>query len=151
MGRMLAGALASAGPEAHDCYWGPTDASGLAALGLNEVLLLTMDVTRGLGERCTPSAPLCAAVLDRLFPAAPLPMTWWTSCSGPGTERNCQGTHRSPSRRSGPLSDNRVHAVHHVLDGLAANRPAEVLDDPRHQACHRLRRASGDMGRQEDP
>jgi hypothetical protein len=69
--RLLATAVDAAGPEVRAWHWGPCDAGGFAALGVNETLLHTVDITRGLGVDWTPPADLCAAVLDRLFPTAP--------------------------------------------------------------------------------
>jgi hypothetical protein len=68
---LLASALATAGPEMRAWHWGPCDPSGFAAMGVGEVLLHTYDITQGLGVPWLPPAPLCAAVLRRLFPDAP--------------------------------------------------------------------------------
>ena len=70
-GRLLGGALAAAGPDTRAWHWGPTDPAGFAALGVNETLVHTYDITQGLGVGWRPPAPLCAAVLARLFPDAP--------------------------------------------------------------------------------
>jgi hypothetical protein len=70
-GRLLGGALAAVGPDARAWHWGPTDPGGFAALGVNETLVHTYDITQGLGIRWLPPQPLCATVLARLFPAAP--------------------------------------------------------------------------------
>lgn len=70
-GRLLSSALAAAGPETRGWHWGPTDPSGFAALGVNEILVHTYDITQGLGGRWLPPEQLCAAVLARLFPDAP--------------------------------------------------------------------------------
>ncbi|MEV6343747.1 maleylpyruvate isomerase N-terminal domain-containing protein [Actinoplanes sp. NPDC051851] len=71
-GRILATVVRSRGPEARAWHWGPTGPDGFAALGVNEILLHTWDVTRGLGApEWRPPADLCAAVLARLFPNAP--------------------------------------------------------------------------------
>jgi len=70
-GSLLSSALAATGPEARAWHWGPTDPGGFAALGVNETLMHTYDITRGLGVSWLPPEPLCAAVLDRLFPDAP--------------------------------------------------------------------------------
>ena len=45
--------------------------SGFAALGVNETLVHTYDITQGLGISWLPPESLCAAVLARLFPDAP--------------------------------------------------------------------------------
>jgi hypothetical protein len=70
-GRLLSDAVTAAEPTARAWHWGPTDPSGFAALGVNETLLHTHDITRGLGIDWRPPASLCAAVLARLFPGAP--------------------------------------------------------------------------------
>jgi hypothetical protein len=70
-GGLLSGALAAAGPDARAWHWGATDAGGFAALGVNETLVHTYDITQGLGVSWLPPEPLCAAVLARLFPDAP--------------------------------------------------------------------------------
>ncbi|NJC85735.1 maleylpyruvate isomerase N-terminal domain-containing protein [Planosporangium mesophilum] len=70
-GRLLSGALSAAGPDARAWHWGPTDPGGFAALGVNETLMHTYDITQGLGIDWLPPGPLCAAVLARLFPDVP--------------------------------------------------------------------------------
>jgi Mycothiol maleylpyruvate isomerase N-terminal domain len=70
-GRLLGSALAAAGPGARAWHWGPTDPGGFAALGVNETLVHTYDITQGLGTSWLPPRTLCAAVLARLFPDAP--------------------------------------------------------------------------------
>ncbi|MFG2844426.1 maleylpyruvate isomerase N-terminal domain-containing protein [Kitasatospora sp. NPDC048296] len=70
-GRLLSGALATAGPTLRAWHWGPCDPEGFAAMGVAETLLHTHDITQGLAVDWLPPAPLCAAVLDRLFPDAP--------------------------------------------------------------------------------
>jgi len=70
-GRLLSDASATAGPAARAWHWGPTDPSGFAAMGVNETLVHTHDITQGLGIDWRPPASLCAAVLARLFPGAP--------------------------------------------------------------------------------
>lgn len=70
-GRLLSDTLSAAEPTVRAWHWGPTDPSGFAALGVNETLLHTFDITRGLGIDWRPPEPLCTAVLARLFPDAP--------------------------------------------------------------------------------
>ena len=70
-GRLLSSALAAAEPGARAWHWGPTDPGGFAALGVNEILVHTYDITQGLGISWLPPEGLCAAVLARLFPDAP--------------------------------------------------------------------------------
>jgi hypothetical protein len=70
-GRLLSTALATSDPSVRAWHWGPTDPSGFAALGVNETLVHTHDITEGLGIRWRPPESLCSAVLARLFPDAP--------------------------------------------------------------------------------
>jgi hypothetical protein len=63
--------VAGSEPAARAWHWGPTDPSGFAALGVNETLLHTFDITMGLGIAWQPPVNLCQAVLSRLFPEAP--------------------------------------------------------------------------------
>jgi uncharacterized protein (TIGR03083 family) len=69
--RLLRSVLAAAGPHERAWHWGPTDPSGFAALGVNEMLVHTWDITQGLGIDWRPPGPLSAGVLRRLFPDAP--------------------------------------------------------------------------------
>ncbi|WP_244178643.1 hypothetical protein [Streptomyces rubellomurinus] len=46
-------------------------------MGVAEILLHTHDITQGLAVEWQPPAPLCAAVLARLFPDAPPRRTSW--------------------------------------------------------------------------
>ncbi|WP_344646956.1 hypothetical protein [Cryptosporangium japonicum] len=70
-GRLLSTVLAASAPSVRAWHWGPTDPSGFAALGVNETLVHTHDITIGLGVRWRPPEALCRAVLARLFPHAP--------------------------------------------------------------------------------
>jgi uncharacterized protein (TIGR03083 family) len=70
-GGLLRAALENADPGTRAWHWGPTDPGGFAALGVNEILVHTDDIRRGLGLDWRPPADLCAVVLDRLFPDAP--------------------------------------------------------------------------------
>jgi hypothetical protein len=70
-GRLLSTALAASDPSVRAWHWGPTDPSGFAAMGVNETLVHTYDITEGLGIRWHPPESLCSAVLARLFPQAP--------------------------------------------------------------------------------
>jgi hypothetical protein len=94
---LLSSALAASEPSLRAWHWGPTDPSGFAALGVNEILMHTVDITLGLGIGWQPPAALSADVLARLFPDAPRgdavrvllwstgradlpgrrPLTWW--------------------------------------------------------------------------
>jgi uncharacterized protein (TIGR03083 family) len=68
---LLRDALRSADPAVRGWHWGPTDPSGFAALGVNEILVHTVDIAAGLGVDWRPPGPLCGVVLRRLFPDAP--------------------------------------------------------------------------------
>ncbi|WP_433060370.1 maleylpyruvate isomerase N-terminal domain-containing protein [Dactylosporangium sp. CS-033363] len=70
-GRLLGLSLDAAGPSARAWHWGPTDRTGFAALGVNEILVHTWDVAQGLGLPWTPPPDLSALVLSRLFPGVP--------------------------------------------------------------------------------
>jgi hypothetical protein len=70
-GRLLSNTLAASEPTARAWHWGPTDLSGFAALGVNETLMHTFDITMGLEITWHPPEALCKAVLARLFPDAP--------------------------------------------------------------------------------
>lgn len=70
-GRLLSCALAPASPDLRAWHWGPCDPEGFAAMGVAETVLHTHDITQGLAVDWLPPGPLCAAVLDRLFPDAP--------------------------------------------------------------------------------
>jgi hypothetical protein len=70
-GKLLSNAVFAAGPDARAWHWGPTDPGGFAALGVNETLVHTYDITQGLGISWLPPESLCAALLTRLFPDAP--------------------------------------------------------------------------------
>ena len=70
-GGILSSTIAAAAVQARGWHWGPTDPGGFAALGVNEILVHSYDITQGLSVDWRPPASLCAAVLDRLFPEAP--------------------------------------------------------------------------------
>lgn len=70
-GRLLGCVLSTASPSMRAWHWGPCDPEGFAAMGVAETLLHTHDITQGLAVDWLPPAPLCAAVLDRLFPDCP--------------------------------------------------------------------------------
>jgi hypothetical protein len=100
-GMLLATQLRASTPGTRAWHWGPTDPSGFAALGVNEILLHTYDITRGLRADWLPPAPACAAVLARLFPdhppAGPVQALLW--CTGrtalPGHPRRTSWTLRA--------------------------------------------------------
>ncbi|MDI5971124.1 hypothetical protein POF50_017525 [Streptomyces sp. SL13] len=95
---LLIAALDAAGPGMRAWHWGACDAAGFAAMGVAEILLHTHDITAGLGIRWQPPAPLCAAVLERLFPDAPpgdpVPVLLWLTGRGelPGRDRRTSWT-----------------------------------------------------------
>ncbi|MFI5912543.1 maleylpyruvate isomerase N-terminal domain-containing protein [Dactylosporangium sp. NPDC051541] len=66
--RLLCLELDAAGPDATAWHWGPTDRTGFAALGVNEILVHTWDIARGLRLPWVPPQDLSAKVLERLFP-----------------------------------------------------------------------------------
>jgi hypothetical protein len=70
-GRLLSTMVAASEPAVRAWHWGPTDPSGFAALGVNETLMHTFDITSGLGINWYPPEAPCRAVLARLFPDAP--------------------------------------------------------------------------------
>jgi hypothetical protein len=79
-GTLLVRALAGAGGGDRAWHWGPTDPGGFAALGVNELLVHTWDITQGLGVSWRPPARLAAAVVTRLFPDLPGADLLW--CTG---------------------------------------------------------------------
>lgn len=77
-GTVLARVLDAASPQ--DRGWHPfglPDASGFAGSACDEILVHTADATTGLGLTFTPSPELSAAVLHRMFPAAPTDIDPW--------------------------------------------------------------------------
>ncbi|MEU6479711.1 hypothetical protein ABZ858_22995 [Streptomyces sp. NPDC047017] len=69
--RLLGGTLATAGRSLRAWRRVPCGPTVFAAMGVAEILLHADDITRTLGMDWLPSASLCVAVLDRLFPGAP--------------------------------------------------------------------------------
>jgi uncharacterized protein (TIGR03083 family) len=57
--------------------WGQADPSGYAAMACDELLIHTDDAGRGLGLTFAPDPALCARVLARLFPEAPVDVAPW--------------------------------------------------------------------------
>jgi hypothetical protein len=71
-GEVLARVLDGADPAERGFHpWGSPDPAGFAAMACAEVLVHTGDVAEALDLRWAPPADLAAAVLARLFPAAP--------------------------------------------------------------------------------
>ena len=74
--RIAANILASAVREADGDVrawhpWGDSDGPGFAAMGVVELLVHGMDISRGLGLDWRPPEHLCAPAVRRLFPEAP--------------------------------------------------------------------------------
>ncbi|KAB8192434.1 hypothetical protein FH608_026705 [Nonomuraea phyllanthi] len=69
---------APADARAHHGF-GAADAEGSAAMGIVETLVHTHDLAEGLGLAWAPPAGICARVLARLFPDAPLDTDPWTT------------------------------------------------------------------------
>ena len=71
-GSMLSAMINAVPPERRSFHpYGPSDASGFAAMGVVEVLVHTHDVATGLDLAWAPPADLCRGALSRLFPGAP--------------------------------------------------------------------------------
>jgi len=68
---LLALALRSASPEARAWHFGLTDPSGFATMGVNELVVHTWDIARGLGVEYEPPEHLARKVLARLWTGAP--------------------------------------------------------------------------------
>lgn len=64
--------------------YGTSDPDGFAAMGIAETVVHTYDIARGLGVRWAPPDDLSAAVVARLFPAAPAGDPAWVLlwCTG---------------------------------------------------------------------
>ena len=96
-GLLLVRAVDAAAPDDRAWHWGPAEAGGLAALGVDELLVHTWDITRGLRVPWQPPARLAAAVVDRLFPEHPGADLLW--CTGrialPGRPRRTTWTLRA--------------------------------------------------------
>lgn len=67
-GTLLVQTLDRARPQDRAWHWGPCDPAGFAALGVDEILVHTYDISQGLGLDWQPPAAASAAVLRRLFP-----------------------------------------------------------------------------------
>ncbi len=91
-GTLLVRAVGQADDGDRAWHWGPTDPGGFAALGVNELLVHTWDITQGLGVPWQPPAGLAAAVVARLFPDQPRADLLW--CTGrialPGRPRRTE-------------------------------------------------------------
>jgi uncharacterized protein (TIGR03083 family) len=71
-GAVLAAVVEASPPAARAWHWGPTDASGFAAMGIGELLVHTYDISHGLGHDWQPPRDLAHAVVARLHPDAPV-------------------------------------------------------------------------------
>jgi hypothetical protein len=78
-GAMLAAMVETVPPQRLSFHsYGPSDASGFAAMGVVEVLVHMHDVAAGLALQWVPPADLCTRALGRLFPAVPMDDPWPT-------------------------------------------------------------------------
>lgn len=64
-------AVDDAGPQVRAWHFGLTDPSGFTTMGVNELVVHTWDVARGLGLDHEPPEGLARKVLDRLWTRAP--------------------------------------------------------------------------------
>jgi hypothetical protein len=77
-GGLLVAMVRTASPQARAFHvYGVSDTEGFAAMGVTETLVHTHDITQGLGLAWNPPAGLCARVLARLFPDAPVTASPW--------------------------------------------------------------------------
>ena len=85
-GALLSSCVRAAAADAR--YWhtyGASDGEGFAAMGAVEVLVHTHDIAATLGFDWSPPDDLCAGVVGRLFPAAPVGEPAWPTllwCTG---------------------------------------------------------------------
>lgn len=66
-GRLLSDAVAAAPSDARAWHYGPTDATGFAAMGIGELLVHTYDIACGLDLDWRPPDDLAELVMSRLF------------------------------------------------------------------------------------
>lgn len=87
-GALLVAMVRTASPDARAHHvFGLSDAEGFAAMGIVEAVVHTHDLAEGLGLDWEPPADLCARVLGRLFPHAPVDAEPWPAllwCTGRG-------------------------------------------------------------------
>ncbi|MEV4345605.1 DinB family protein [Actinoplanes sp. NPDC049596] len=75
---LLSAVVATVPPDRMSFHsYGPSNASGFAAMAVVEVLTHTHDIAQGLDLTWTPPADLCTAALRRLFPWAPTDTDPW--------------------------------------------------------------------------
>lgn len=78
MAAILCEVVRASPPEARAFHWnGMADASGVIAMGCEEILVHAADIAQGLGVPFRPPADLAARVRDRLFPWAPTEVDPW--------------------------------------------------------------------------
>lgn len=77
---LLVAMITTASPNARAWHpYGSSDPEGFAAMGVTEILVHGHDAAQGLGVPWEPPAELCARVLNRLFPDAPVgDLPWLT-------------------------------------------------------------------------
>jgi uncharacterized protein (TIGR03083 family) len=76
--RVVASVIETSPPSRRGFHpWGQADPSGYAAMACDELLIHTDDAGRGLGLTLAPDPALCARVLARLFPEAPVDVAPW--------------------------------------------------------------------------
>ena len=77
-GALLVAMVRTSTPDTRAYHsFGVADPEGFAAMGIVETLVHTHDLAEGLGLAWEPPADLCARVLARLFPHAPLATYPW--------------------------------------------------------------------------
>ncbi|GAA4986113.1 hypothetical protein HD597_011151 [Nonomuraea thailandensis] len=70
--RLLASAVREAGDDVRAWHpWGHSDGPGFAAMGMVELLVHGLDITRAMELDWRPPEHLCAPAVRRLFPEAP--------------------------------------------------------------------------------
>jgi hypothetical protein len=68
-GRLLSESVAAAPATVRAWHWGPTDATGFAAMGIGELLVHAYDIACGLGVDWRPPRELAGVVVSRLLDA----------------------------------------------------------------------------------
>jgi mycothiol maleylpyruvate isomerase-like protein len=97
---MLAAMIDAVPPDRRSFHsYGPSDASGFAAMGVVEILVHMHDVAAGLGLPWSPPADLCIRALHRLFPSAPSAGEPWPTLLWATGRADLQVPHGSFLRR----------------------------------------------------
>ena len=92
MARVLAEVARAAPPSARAYHFaGTADPSGFVAMGMDELLVHTADITGGLGATFTADPRLVTLVLDRLFPWWPREADPWTALLWANGRRDLPG------------------------------------------------------------